>query len=130
MKFWIRCKWGHTCKCKKHFTPDSLGAFLLILWWKNFLQSFMMFLTILSELTKFWMIKLCQRKVIQAKNIKIKIRNIPIVTYLKIYGYFADAILFFDGKRSFKKLYFGLRSFLKNSPEQHGDTLHLILNHF
>ena len=51
-KFWIQRKWRHTRECTKYFTAGFPCTFLLILWRKSMLWSFMVFLTIFQELMK------------------------------------------------------------------------------
>ena len=51
-KFWIWRKWRHTRECTKHFPPCFLFIFSLILRRMNFLQSFIIYLTIFLELIK------------------------------------------------------------------------------
>ena len=59
-KFWTWREWRHTLECIKYFIPGFFCIFLLILWKKNVLHSFMVVLTISHELfTNFWMIKFC-----------------------------------------------------------------------
>ena len=59
IKFWIRREWRHTSECIKYFIPGLLCIFLLILWKKNLLHSFMVVLTVSHKLMKsqsFWLI--------------------------------------------------------------------------
>ena len=50
VKYWIRPKWRYIREYRKHFFTDFFCIFLLIIWRKNFLQRFMVFLIIFHEL--------------------------------------------------------------------------------
>ena len=51
-KFWIWREWHHTREHTKHFMTTYPCIFLLILWKRNLLHTFMVILTIIHELMK------------------------------------------------------------------------------
>ena len=56
-KFFHRRKWRHTHEQGKHFTPAFLCISWLILWRKNLMEYFMVFLTIYHEMLRYKSLK-------------------------------------------------------------------------